>query len=178
MWQRLQETGTVHPPLYFLLLRSLIAIAGDEPLTMRLLSVLAGSFLVPAAYWLTYICLSGRVNHGERLLVDNQAGIGILAALLVAINPLQIHLACQARGYALAALLLALAAVALLRQLHGANQTWRGWVTYTLLTLAAWSPTTWQCWAQWHNGSMLALLSSCFFVALPHTQQSRIIRGP
>lgn len=138
MWQRLQETGTVHPPLYFALLQLLIVVFGDTPIALRSFSVLCGTLLIPGSYWLTLNCLRGRANTGQHENTHDDAGPALLAACLVAFNPLQIHLACQARGYALASFWVMIASIVLLQVLHRDFRAWLGWSLYSTATVLAW----------------------------------------
>lgn len=78
------------PPLYYLLLHGWVRLAGDGEMALRLPSVLLGVALVPLLYAV-----------GARLFGRS---VGVLAALLAALNPFLIWYAQEARMYALAAL--------------------------------------------------------------------------
>lgn len=94
----------VHPPLFYLLLR-LAALAGEDPLWLRLPSLVAGSLAVAAAFALA------RELGG--------ALAGCVAALLLAFSPGAIALSQVARPYALQLLVLLLALFALARYTDG-----------------------------------------------------------
>jgi len=165
MWYRLQETGTVHPPLYFALLRLQMALLGDNPWALRWLSVICGTLLVPAAYWFALECLRsagrGVSAHGQSLPV----GVGMLAAWLVALNPMQIHLCCQARGYALALFLVVATSSLVLRALRETRHVWLLWSAYVLLTLAAWYThylTMLSSAVQWLYALAVLLIPKCY----------------
>jgi 4-amino-4-deoxy-L-arabinose transferase-like glycosyltransferase len=80
---------TLHPPLYFLALRSWCEAAGGaDARTMRLFSVLASLAGVLLLYRLGRTCFS--------------RGVGLAAALLMALSPHQIFFAQEARMYPLA----------------------------------------------------------------------------
>ena len=96
-------TTDTHPPLYYLLIHLLRPLLGASDFAYRVPSALLGLLLLPLLYQL------GRRIHSRQL--------GLLAALLAAINPLQIWYGQEARMYTLAALLLAAAAYALWRGL-------------------------------------------------------------
>ena len=81
----------IHPPLYYALLRGWTHLMGTGPVALRLLSVIFGALAIPAIY------LAGR-----RLLNRRAA---LLAALLLAINPLHIYYSQEVRMYGLVALL-------------------------------------------------------------------------
>jgi uncharacterized membrane protein len=81
----------IHPPLYYALLHGWIGLIGAGPVSLRLLSVLFGVLAIPAIY------LAGRQLLGARA--------GLLAALLLALNPLHIYYSQEVRMYGLVALL-------------------------------------------------------------------------
>jgi mannosyltransferase len=76
-----------HPPLYYLLLHYWMRIGGDSAAWVRSLSALFGIFTLPVIFF-----------AGRRL-----AGpwVGVLAALILAVNPLQIAFAQETRVYTL-----------------------------------------------------------------------------
>ena len=80
----------IHPPLYYALLHGWTLLLGSGPIALRLLSVVFGVLAVPAIY------LAGR-----RMLTHRAA---LLAALLLAINPLHIFYSQEVRMYGLMAL--------------------------------------------------------------------------
>ncbi len=81
----------IHPPLYYALLHGWIGLLGAGPISLRLLSVLCGVLAIPAIY------VAGRRFFGPWQ--------GLLAALLLAINPLHIYYSQEVRMYGLVALL-------------------------------------------------------------------------
>lgn len=81
----------IHPPLYYALLHYWSAIAGGlTPAVLRLLSVLVGVLAVPLTGWLGL------------LLYPQQARIALIAALLMAFNPMQLFYSQEVRMYGLA----------------------------------------------------------------------------
>jgi mannosyltransferase len=76
-----------HPPLYYLLLHFWMRIGGDSAAWVRSLSAIFGILTIPIIF------LAGRRLAGN--------GIGLLAALILAINPLQIAFAQETRVYTL-----------------------------------------------------------------------------
>ena len=89
----------VHPPLYFLLLKGWVALAGTSAYSARFFSAWFNTLLVPAVY-----------TFGRRYL--NRA-TGLIAASLTAISPLYVIYSQEARVYALLPLVfLALLALA------------------------------------------------------------------
>ena len=96
--------GEVHPPLYFLLLKVWVALAGASVFSTRFFSVLASILQVVAVYAVA-----------RRWLGRSTARI---AAFLVALSPLSVIYAQEIRGYAL----LPLAYLALLAIAHEMTQ--------------------------------------------------------
>jgi len=80
----------IHPPLYYALLGGWSQVFGLGPQALRWLSVAAGVAAVPLIYLVGY-GLSGR-------------RVGLVAAFLLAINPLHIYYSQEVRMYALVAL--------------------------------------------------------------------------
>jgi hypothetical protein len=112
-----------HPPLYYLLIHFSRQAWGESDFAYRYFSVLCGLLTIPVLYKL------GWRLHGRRL--------GALAAVLMAINPLQIWYAQEARMYALLVLLALLSSYLLWRTLtHPAlseRRLWRSAALYGLL---------------------------------------------
>jgi hypothetical protein len=79
-------------PLYALVLRGWVAVAGSGDAAIRLPSVLAGSLTIPAAAWLARE-------------IDGRSWVVILAAAFVALSPYALEFSQEAAPYALAALL-------------------------------------------------------------------------
>jgi mannosyltransferase len=80
------RAGNLHPPLYFLLLKGWVALAGISPFSVRFLSAWSNTLLIPGLY-----------AFGRRWL-DRRAGQ--IAAALAAIFPIYIVYAQEARVYA------------------------------------------------------------------------------
>ena len=124
LWE-LSRVTDPHPPLYYLLLHPWQAAAGESAFAMRYAGVLAGTLAVAALYRL-----------GRRTL--NQHLVPLLAAGLLAVNPLQIWLAQDIRSYPFFTLLGLLSAWALWAALHSPPQKSAGrWGLYILLTVAS-----------------------------------------
>jgi 4-amino-4-deoxy-L-arabinose transferase-like glycosyltransferase len=96
-------TRDTHPPLYYLIIHFTRALLGESDFAYRYPSVLFGVLLVPLLFQL-----------GRRL---GGPTVGFVAAMLVAVNPLQIWYAQEARMYTLLALLGALATYIVWRSL-------------------------------------------------------------
>ena len=78
-------------PLYFIVLRGWVALAGHADAAIRLPSVLAGVLLIPATAWLSRE-LDGRMR------------VALLAAAFVTLSPYALEFSQEAAPYALAAL--------------------------------------------------------------------------
>lgn len=92
-----------HPPLYYLLLHYWVALFGDTPYDIRLLSVLFGAATIPVIYLI-----------GKRM---SGAGMGLAAAVFLALSPFNILFAQETRMYTLLAFNAAVAIYALVRLL-------------------------------------------------------------
>jgi mannosyltransferase len=93
------------PPLYYALAWVWTQLTGTGPWGLRSLSALAGVATIPVAY------LVGRELRGRRT--------GVLAAALVAVNPMLLWYSQEARAYALLALFCALSLYYCVRALQG-----------------------------------------------------------
>lgn len=85
--------GDFHPPLYYLLLKSWSNIFGYSEIALRIPSVIFGV----AAIWFVYLI-------GQKLFSKRT---GLIAALFLAVNPLVVYYAQEARMYSLAMMLVA-----------------------------------------------------------------------
>lgn len=108
-----------HPPLFYVLCHILFGLI-PSPLVPRMVSIAAGSALIPLVYLL-----------GRRLL---SAGTGAFGALFVAISPLAIWYSQDGRAYALASALVVGSYILLLRAVDGRSPG--RWVLYSLCVLA------------------------------------------
>ena len=92
-----------HPPLYYLLLHYWIALTGDTPYDVRLLSALFGTGTIPIIY----------------LIGKRKSGVvaGLAAAIFLALSPLNIYFAQETRMYTLLTFTAAAAIYALVRLL-------------------------------------------------------------
>ncbi len=113
----------IHPPLYYLLLRAWILLLGPRAETLRLLSVAVGSLAIPAIY-----------AAGRRIFDDRSA---LLAALLLAINPLHVYYSQEVRMYGLVALLSAATLAAAWPALQSERPGVRRLAPYVLVVTAA-----------------------------------------
>ena len=92
-----------HPPLYYLLLHYWIALNGDTPYSVRLLSVLFGAGTIPIIYLI-----------GKRM---SGVVMGLVAAVLLALSLYNIYFAQETRMYTLLTFNAAVAIYALVRLL-------------------------------------------------------------
>jgi hypothetical protein len=107
----------VHAPLFFLLLKGWIALAGTSEVGLRSLGALLSFSCIPATYWFARPIL-GRVPAA-------------VAALLVAVNPGQVEAGTDLMVYPLLALL-ALGAMGTLSEALAGNRR-RSWIAHALL---------------------------------------------
>src|SRR5579883_767175 len=102
------STGEPHPPLYPFLLAGWLRLFGHSEVVARLPSAFAGIASIPVAVNLARA--SGWSSADRRSVLA-----GILAGLLVALNPIQIWYSQEARMYAQVSFFAGLATLALLR---------------------------------------------------------------
>jgi hypothetical protein len=111
------------PPLYYVLGWLWVQVAGTGEFGLRSLSALAGIATVPVAY------LLGLELRGRRA--------GILAAALVAVNPMLVWYSQEARGYSLLVLFSSVATLYFVRALsRGGRGEMLGWGAASALALA------------------------------------------
>ena len=109
----------VHPPLYFLLLKGWVAVAGVSAFAVRFFSVWFNLLLVPVAY------AFGRRRFDGRT--------GFLAGLLVAFSPLYVIYSQEARVYAMLPLLYVTLLI-LMDRLASQTRT-KLWTSWALLSI-------------------------------------------
>ncbi len=115
------------PPLYFFLVWPFRALLGEAEWVLRLPSALCGILAVPLLYRLTF-----KWSRCRRT--------ALIAALLLALNPLHLWYSQEARNYTLILLLLLAGCLLLERALTTAR--WRDWTLTALLALAATATAT------------------------------------
>jgi mannosyltransferase len=128
------------PPLYYALAWLWTQVAGTSEWGLRSLSALAGVATIPVAY------LIGRELRGARA--------GLLAAALVAVNPMLLWYSQEARAYALLGLFCALSLLFCVRALQGGTRrdfSW--WGVFSALALAT------------HYFAVFPLLAEIFLLA-------------
>jgi hypothetical protein len=110
----------VHPPLYFLLMKGWVALAGVSAFAVRFVSVWFNVLLVPVAYAFGCGWLDRRT--------------GLVSAVLMALSPLYVVYSQEARVYALLPLLYA-ALLILSERLREqrAPQSWTSWALVSLV---------------------------------------------
>lgn len=156
----------VHPPLFYLLLKSWVAVAGTSPFVLRLISLISGIGAVALAFVLA-----------RRLSL--RAPYCVLASLLVALNDIHIYYSEQVRSYSFFAALVLVFALAVLwveetarkRAALGA----RHWATlsglavllcYTHYVGALYVAATWLClMASPHDKYFKLKVTVCFALA-------------
>ncbi|MEH2023993.1 glycosyltransferase family 39 protein [Nostoc sp.] len=106
-----------HPPLYYVMVRLWAQVFGDSPTGVRSLSALISLLIFPSVYWL---CLE---------LFESPI-VGWVAMALIAVSPLQLFFAQEARQYSLWMVEILVSSAALLRAIRQENK--RNWAVYTL----------------------------------------------
>ncbi len=116
-----------HPPLYFLLMRGWVAVAGDSVLALRYFSVLPGMLSVAMIFPLAREL--GRFSPRQ-----DRWAVAALATLLLALADVESFLSQEARMYTLRTLL---AEVSVLAYLHWLRTSRRGWAACWVLSTTA-----------------------------------------
>ncbi|HKG37639.1 MAG TPA: glycosyltransferase family 39 protein [Conexibacter sp.] len=117
--------GESNPPLFYVLEWGWTRVFGDGEAGLRSLPALAGLLTVPAAYAIGRRAAGGAVRAG------------LAAAALVAVNPLLVWFSQEARSYALATLLSAVALLLFQRALEDRRgRLLAGWAITAALALA------------------------------------------
>ena len=111
-------------PLSFALAYVWSRLAGDSIVTVRLLFVIIGAFIIPLAYSFAREFYGGNV-FGRRA--------GLVAALCVAMSPVHIFHAQEVRFYALLTLLAVVSAYSLMKALRGEGVRW--WILNVLANI-------------------------------------------
>jgi len=116
----------IQPPLYYYLLHGWIQLFGDTELALRSLSVLFGVLTIPLMYAMALRLFSSRLA-------------GLLAALLIAVSPLHVWYAQEARMYTLLTFLCLLSSFLLLLAIDAKRVPTLLvlWTAYTLVNVAA-----------------------------------------
>jgi len=113
----LMTSDPQHPPLYYVMVRLWAQVFGDSPAVVRSLSALFSLLIFPSVYWL---CLE---------LFESPV-VGWIAMALIAVSPLQVFFAQEARQYSLWMVTILLSSAALLRAIR--LETFASWAVYTL----------------------------------------------
>lgn len=125
-WHAMEAVGFSEsaPPLYYALAWVWTQLTGTGEFGLRSLSAVAGVATVPVAY------LLGTELRDRRT--------GVVAAALVAVNPMLLWYSQEARGYSLMVLLTAVAALYFVRSLdQGRRRDFTGWGVASALALAS-----------------------------------------
>lgn len=129
MLDAIRNPEATHPPLFYLLLRAWVGILGDSEIGLRSFSVVCGAITLIGTFgFVRQACLLG--SSGSDPQFANR--VALLAVLLVAIAPTQVHAARQARMYALGTALLSLSSWFLLGALSGGARRRSYWILYGL----------------------------------------------
>jgi len=116
------QAGEFHPPLYYLLMKTWVGIAGTSEGAFRIPSVCCGI----ASVGLTY-ALARRVSSEP---------VGLLSAFLVSTAPFHIMASQEARMYALLGMLVLASTLTLIASVErGGTLRWAGYVVTTTLML-------------------------------------------
>jgi mannosyltransferase len=161
--------GESNPPLFYAIEWVWTRVFGDGQLGLRSLSALAGLLTVPVAY-----AIARRAAGTARDVASARAGVA--AAALVAVNPLLVWFSQEARSYALATLLSAVALLLFQRALDRPrrDRLLAGWALAAALALATHYFTAfvlapqalWLLWRHPHRRGALAAVGAVALAGL------------
>jgi hypothetical protein len=151
VWRRTAQD--IPPPLYYCSVWIWSRVFGGSPGSLRAMSAMLGVVTVAGAYLLVRQMgiggSCGGVHHGQALEPgsDSSAHNGrppeveggvsaFVAAVLVALSPMQVDFSQRARMYSLGAALTVTSCWLLLRTLHARQVRWRSYVCYALSAAA------------------------------------------
>lgn len=117
--------GDFHPPLFYILLHFWLPLADKSEWLIRLPNIIFGALSVPALYFLV-----------KNSLNENKTKIALIAAFLLAINPLHIYYSAELRMYSLSTLLALLSWLFLARAVKEKSKKNRHWHLFVLISLA------------------------------------------
>ncbi len=128
-----------NPPFYYFLLRGAVALFGQNDFAARYVSALMGVAAVPLIFQLGRALLP-RKQRTEPARIESGGNlgqrVGLLAALLLTVNPYQIWHSQDVRNYTLWPALSLASLVFLLRALRdGQKRHWFGYIVTALLSL-------------------------------------------
>lgn len=114
-------SADIHPPGYYLLLWAWVQVWGSSVTAGRLLSIILSIGTLTCVYYIAKTAMDQRT--------------AILAMLLAAILPFQVHYGVEIRMYSLLTLLLALATLAFWKGMRTGQWTW--WLLFSISAAAA-----------------------------------------
>ncbi len=142
-WHAMDAVGFSEsaPPLYYALAWPWTQVTGTGEYGLRSFSALAGAATVPVAFLIARDLRSSAewsIDHTMEGSIDHSAQrVGIVAAALVAVNPMLVWYSQEARAYALLALLASLSLLYFVRGLeHGRSRDLTAWGLVSGLALA------------------------------------------
>lgn len=112
-----RDAADVHPPLYYVVLKGWAVVFGSSLLSLRLFSVSQAGLTILLGYLFTATAFRSR-------------GVGLLAALALAISGFQIQFAWEARMYTLGTTFCLLSSWLLLKALRATPQRVGWWLAY------------------------------------------------
>ncbi len=114
-----------HPPLFYLLLHFWLPIADKTEWLIRLPNIIFGALSVSALYLLL-----------KNVLSEDKIKLALIAAFLLAINPLHIYYSIELRMYALNTLFSILSWLYLAKAIKEKSKKHRYWHVFVLISLA------------------------------------------
>lgn len=129
--QALAIEAPEHPPLYYILVRYWVKFWGDSVAVTRSFSAVVSLLSFPAIYWLCWELFEDKYN-GDQSRFQNP--VGWMAIAIVAVSPLHILYAQEAREYTLWIVTILLSSAAFLRAIR--LNTALNWGLYAIALIA------------------------------------------
>lgn len=149
-----RSASDVHPPLYYICLKTWAALFGNSPFTIRSLSLVFSALTIVGMYLFTAHAFAGREDLGTGN-GRKARGLGLFVACLVAVSIFQARYGSEARMYALGTALAAFSSWALLVALQASSRRIGKWAFYALLSLL---------YVYTHNYALFSLAAHALFV--------------
>lgn len=118
-------------PLYFILVKLYSYAFGSGVFSLRAFSVLFGVLTI----YIGFIFIKQAFHGSDSIPAGRQEKLGLVGALLLAINPYLIQTSQEAQSYATATFLALISSYLLLRAL--AKPRWSNWIYYTISIVAS-----------------------------------------
>ena len=162
-----------HPPVFYLVMKGWYAIFGSSVVAARSFSLLCGLGTIGLAWGLAKEIVADSSRANDATAPDAASSCPVLAAVFVALSPLQSEMSLEARPYTLGTLLSLSAALCLLKALRS-PQRWGIWLGFAISS-AALSLTHY--YALFTVAAMWLFLSGEMLLSMRRRDPSQLVRS-